>query len=356
MASRRIAIVHNLPERGVSFYDDFSPASVAAHFKEIREHNCNAVLLAVSESDFQSQFHHLKKAVTIARSLGLRVYWNFWAYGKVFGGEASSVFLEENPSLRQVSSKGEPLPQICFNRPAFRDYLAAHIKKVIKEIPEIKGVFFDEPCYCYQYSKISPRGIGYTPLSGWACHCKACQALFEAAHRQPIPRRLTSKVQEFREDRLAEFVSSMAKVVKDVDKDKKVVVIALPERKKIGFSWEKIARIPEVDIFAGELYPGKFRSADYGDEIDKILNICKKYRKGSQVWIKAFGVQKGKERETIVDAAASAYQKGAGSIIAWTYRGAEGKAIACDNPALVWRLIGEVYSAEFIRRQVQVCK
>ncbi|MHA1579197.1 MAG: hypothetical protein ACTSUQ_06180 [Candidatus Freyarchaeota archaeon] len=104
-------------ELGVSYYGFHYPDRAEEDFREIIEYNCDAVLLAVSEYDYQVWYPNVVRIAGIAKDMGLTVYVNLWAFGKVFGGEPPSVFLQDHVDNRQVLSKEPPLPLVgaCFN-------------------------------------------------------------------------------------------------------------------------------------------------------------------------------------------------------------------------------------------------
>ncbi|MHA1431950.1 MAG: hypothetical protein ACTSRV_16410, partial [Candidatus Freyarchaeota archaeon] len=74
-------------ELGVSYYGFHYPDRAEEDFREIIEYNCDAVLLAVSEYDYQVWYPNVVRIAGIAKDMGLTVYVNLWAFGKVFGGE-----------------------------------------------------------------------------------------------------------------------------------------------------------------------------------------------------------------------------------------------------------------------------
>ncbi len=84
-------------------------------FREIKAHNCTAVLLALSEFDIFFWAPNIPKIVDEAKRAGLKVYLDTWGIGKFFGGEPPSVFLQENVRNRQVTAlTDEPVAAACF--------------------------------------------------------------------------------------------------------------------------------------------------------------------------------------------------------------------------------------------------
>src|SRR6185312_7428970 len=106
----------NVKETGVSYYGLSYPEHAARDFSEMIEHNCNAVILALSEFDIDFWFPNIITIARTARDMGLKVYLDPWGIGKWFGGEPPSIFLNNNPGNRQASAfTNEPLNAACFN-------------------------------------------------------------------------------------------------------------------------------------------------------------------------------------------------------------------------------------------------
>ena len=129
----------------MSYYGISYPEHAEKDFKEMVQHNCNAVILALSEFDIDFWFPNIVRVAKVAKELGLKVYLDTWGIGKWFGGEPPSVFLTNNPVNRQVSAvTNELLPAVCFNTKAFRDYFYGLCEKLAHEV-EADGFFWDEP-------------------------------------------------------------------------------------------------------------------------------------------------------------------------------------------------------------------
>ena len=106
-------------ETGVSYYGLSYPEHAKKDFEEMIAHNCNAVILALTEFDIDFWFPNIIEIAKVAKDLGMKVYLDTWGIGKWFGGEPTSLFLTNNPGNRQVSAlTGEPLAAACFNTPS----------------------------------------------------------------------------------------------------------------------------------------------------------------------------------------------------------------------------------------------
>ena len=117
-------------ELGVAYYGNVFLDHARQDFKEMQEHGCNAVLLAMSEYDYVNwRDHYFEMARIVKKEFDFNVYLNFWAWGRVFGGEAPSFFLVKDTENRQIYSKTQkPLPAACFMRKPFQK----NLKKAIR--------------------------------------------------------------------------------------------------------------------------------------------------------------------------------------------------------------------------------
>ena len=79
-------------ETGVSYYGLSYVEHARRDFQEMLEHNCSAVLLALSEFDLDFWRPNLREVAHAARDMGLTVYLDTWGIGKWFGGEPPKLW------------------------------------------------------------------------------------------------------------------------------------------------------------------------------------------------------------------------------------------------------------------------
>ena len=112
-----------IKQTAISYYGLNYVEHAEQDFKEMIDHGCTTVILAITEFDMDFWFPSINKIVNKAKELGLKVVLDPWGIGKFFGGEQVSLFLQNNIQNRQVSAlTGEALPFACFNTNSFRDY------------------------------------------------------------------------------------------------------------------------------------------------------------------------------------------------------------------------------------------
>lgn len=329
-------------ETGVSYYGCRYLDHAKRDFEEIINHSCNALLLAVSEFDCSFWYQGLKETARLAKEeYGLTTYWNFWGWGRVFGGEPVSLFLETHTNSRQVSAKSaRSYSAACINSHQFQEYYFKWLEKVCNEI-EIDGIFMDEPHYSFQAT-----------VEEWSCRCKICQKLFKEEHGHEMPKKLTKDVLSFRENRLLWFLDEAASIVKKADPKKKVIACLLPQTDAlVGIrSWEKICEIENIDVLSTDpyWYAFKVEMEDFVPKYTlKALNLCKQFEKEAQIWVQLFRVPKGRENE-LAEGIHLINQlevpgKKVNSIFGWPFKAGKGSVLSCDNPDLVWEIVGKAF-------------
>ena len=77
----------------ISYYGLGYVEHAIADFKEMKEHGCDTVILAITEFDMDFWFPNINNIVKTAHELGLRVLADLWGIGKYFGGEQVSHLL-----------------------------------------------------------------------------------------------------------------------------------------------------------------------------------------------------------------------------------------------------------------------
>ena len=323
-------------ELGVSYYGFHYPDRAEEDFREIIEYNCDAVLLAMSEYDYQVWYPNVVRIAGIAKDMGLTVYVNLWAFGKVFGGEPPSVFLQDHVDNRQVLSKEPPLPLVgaCFNTEGFRRYFFAAVSKLAGE-EVFDGFFWDEPHFIITGS----RDI-------YSCVCPRCRELFKEQYGYDMPKRANKDVFEFKEKSILNFLQESSRLVKDIDSKKSVIVCLMPffTAEEQGASWEKVCSIKELDVFGTDPYWSLVRrDLDFVSSVSReTVELARRYRKKSQLWIQGFLIPAGKEEE-VREAGRIIGKSGVDSVFTWAYRACEGSIVESENPKKVWSIIKEVY-------------
>jgi hypothetical protein len=332
-------------ETGVSYYGIGYPEHARADFEEIRAHNCNAILLALSEFDLFFWAPNIPRIVDEARRQGLTVYLDTWGIGKFFGGEPPSVFLQENVQNRQVSAlTGEPLAAACFSTLAFQEYFYGIVERLARTC-DAQGFFWDEPHYAMP---IYP--VGYQSTTDWTCRCAVCQKLFEDRYGYPMPKILTDQIKKFRRQQASHVLQQASRIVKSIRKDWSVTQCSLPAENNFYLSlergyddWEQVAATPEYDIFSTSIVTSYDAPLAVHERLAaKTVELARKYGKTPQRWVMSY-FESPADLDFIKQIVQAYDKAGIESIFSWTYRAGQGTILAAPEPEKVWKVLGEAY-------------
>jgi hypothetical protein len=324
---------------GVSYYGTRDPRHLRRDMEDIAAHHCTFVVHTFSEADYYFYPKAMKELVRISHDRGLEVYLDPWGVGGVFGGEALSRFVMENPDRCQRLADGKHLPAGCLNQTPFRDFVKQWVDGAAGTGAEV--IFWDEPHF------FIPRAVwrGTQRPDEWACTCDACRGLFRKRFGYALPTVMNDDAILFRDESIVSFLTEMTDHVGE--KGARNALCVLPqENPLIGISsWEKLAAVSSVDIFGTDPYWIVFGKPldDYvRGAARKIVSLSARYRKEPQLWVQAYGVPAGREEE-VGEAVRIIAQEGIKNIAAWSYRGGAPMNIASDNPDKVWEVLGEAY-------------
>ena len=327
----------------VSYYGISYVEHAVADFKEMKEHGCNTVILALTEFDMDFWFPNIIDIVKAAHEVGLRVLADTWGIGKFFGGENVSLFLQNNIHHRQVSAyTGEVLPAACFNTNAFRDYFQKLCLKIARET-EVDGFFWDEPHYSYPTPSLDGAG------NDWSCRCPECMRKFEAYYGYEMPRVANEDVKQFRWREALFTLSDTSRKIKEVNPNLEITCCVLATQDDYyitelrGYDkWDDVASCPYFDVFSTTIIPWETGDGFFKNIAERTVNIAKKYGKQAERWI--MGYNKQPEDWDKIDRIVDMYvELGVDRIATWTYRGGYGTILAAKEPLKLWDKIGETY-------------
>lgn len=335
-------------ETGVSYYGLSHLEHARRDFQEMLEHNCTAVLLALSEFDIDFWFPNIKAAAQLAKEMGLTVYLDTWGIGKWFGGEPPSLFLTNNPGNRQVSAfTDEALPAACFNSHAFRQYFFEICDKLATEV-DADGFFWDEPHYAL------PKG--YASITGgagddWACRCSFCRRQFADQYGYEMPRQLTLEVKRFRYERALDILETASQRIKAIRPASKIICCVhatlgtyyVTENRGYD-NWNRVAASPACDVFSTTILSYQLPRSFFRQITQRTLDAARRHQKGNQRWIMGY-YQEPENLSEIGDVIQLYSEMGVESIFAWTYRGGHGTVLAAPRALEVWDTIGRAYGA-----------
>ncbi len=333
---------------GVTYYGSRRVEHVIKDLKEIKKNHCNAVLHCLTEEDVSFNLESMKKIVAVSHDMGFQVYNNAWAYCGVFGGVGYSGFTIHNLDACQVDNHGNILPAACLNHPKFRAYM----KKWVDAVVYIGGdiAFWDEPhfyipsvdCWWFQDKSL------LNSKTSLSCCCDRCQELFESKFNHKMPQEETKETIKFRHYSMIDFFEELTSYAKKSGLKNNVCVIPqhISNQDSTGTGNGKdIAAIKDVDEISTDPY---WRSEASVEDVEKsyrnasrlLYTIAKEYKKEAQIWIPHAFIRKGKE-DRVRYAYRATYEEGIRNIFTWSYKTPNNSA--CDDPDLVWKILGEEY-------------
>jgi hypothetical protein len=318
-------------ELGFAYHHSKLPKHARQDFEEMLENNCNSVLISASENDLTYWYPNMVEIVEVAKDVGLKVWFSTWALGGIFGGESPSVFLHDHHKNRQITAESrETVPAACINSTEFRDYFFGLVRKIVKNM-KIDGVFIDEPHYYWVFDP-----------SEFTCVCDQCRMKYEAVMGSEMPFEFTHDVRRFRENNMHEFLVETCETIKKTRESVEVCVCIIPaDLGPLGTpDWNRIAGIPEVDMFSTDPYYHIF-GLDRKWAIEtaqKTIEAASKHGKQSQLWLQMFRLPKGEE-QAIASLIPEYASLGVDSIFGWSYLANKGTSISSDNPDLLWNLV-----------------
>ena len=323
---------------GVSYFGN----RILEHYRdrdlpEMVATGCTYVVHTFSENDLQFYADTMKEMADATHEAGLEVYLDPWGVGGLFAGESFSDFLVRHPEAWQVKADGSKVPMACPNAPQFQTFMDEWLDAAVQTGPDV--VFWDDPRWY-----IPPGAVG----SGqdWTCRCPHCEEKFRQRYGQAMPERMVPEVAEFRQESLVELIASGIDRVRGRDIKNAVGLLPFEDAEHSFFDWEKVAGIPGVDILAVSAFWQLFRQERdpfVSHWSRRVVEVCKALGKEPMVWLQAFLVEAGQERE-LAGAARAAYGAGVRNLAAWGFRGcAHMSSIRCQRPGVMWRVIGETF-------------
>lgn len=336
----------SVKETGVSYYGLSYPEHAERDFKEMIDHHCNAVILALSEFDIDFWLPNIIEITKVAKGLGLKVYLDTWGVGKWFGGEPPSLFLNNNAGNRQVSAfTDEILPAACFNTQAFKEYFYSICEKLAEQV-DADGFFWDEPHYALPKSYASITGGAG---DDWACRCKVCKKQFRDRFEYKMPKIMNRDVVNFREDTALDILQEASRRIKVIKPNCKIVccvhatINTYYVKEGRGYdNWDKVARVKEFDVFSTTILNYKLPRSYFKSITEETLKVAKRHNKTSQRWLMNY-YQQPDDISEIKEIVKLYADMGVESLFAWTYRGGHGTVLAAPDALQMWNALGEAY-------------
>jgi len=318
---------------GVSYFGNRILKHVEEDMKELKEIGFDVIVHTFSENDHKFYFRTMKDIVKLTKDLGMEVWIDPWGVGGIFGGEAFSNFLIENPSEWQITNRGKAVGSACFNSPKFREYMKRWLEAAVETGAD--AVFWDEPHF--HILKDFPKE--------WTCRCERCREKFKETYGHDMPEEFTEEVSNFRNETIKDFFEEVLSYSKKLGM--KNVICFLPfESELFGLKdYESIAKIENVDNIGSDPYWMAFKlemNPFLKETTQKILKLSSKYGKENHIWLQAFKVPRGRE-EDIVKGAKILKKENVDTVLFWgVFACKHISSIAPDDPEKTWEVVKQI--------------
>ncbi|MBU1023503.1 hypothetical protein KKB99_04355 [bacterium] len=309
---------------------------VAKDMRQLVDDGFTGVVHTFSENDLRFYRDSFIDIVKISRDAGLDVDLDPWGVGGVFGGEAFSAWIAENPDEMQISVNGTPKSLACLNSKKFREFISEWADAAHKTGAD--GLFWDEP-HLYIPKKNDPD-------TSWTCACKTCKSLFSDKYGFDFPETRTDDVVQFHAWTLIDFLTDMLTLGKKAGFRNTVCLLPKEFAQNDPLEWSEIASLENVDVISTDPY-WFIGSRDVNQFVKsysgKIKELADKNGIDAQIWIQGFRVPSGKENE-IATAIEIAVNEGINNLAIWGFNACSHMSyLKCDNPELVWETAVESF-------------
>jgi hypothetical protein len=300
---------------------------------------CDYVVHTLSETDFFYHKSALGKIVDISRRRGLEVWIDPWGVGGVFGGEALSKFLLDNPGEWQERSDARRAPAACLNSRRFRDFVKEWILTAAGMGAQV--VFWDEPHFFFQWD-LEMEGT-------YACVCPRCADLYRREVGGAFPKKLDEPAAEFRRRTLTHFLTELMAYARRKGLRNALCLYAFDGYAEYDRIWRALGSLPLLDIFGCDPYwRWRPRAQDPARHVAaytrRVREVAAPGGKGVQIWVQAMRLPRGKEHE-IATALSAAVSAGATHLAAWSFDGgALLDPVLAEDPAAVWAATARAFA------------
>jgi len=316
---------------GISYFGNRILDSVAIHLKEIKDLGCEYILHTYSESDIKFYSRTMKEIIALSQNMGFEVHVSAFGLGGVFGGEAFSRFLLDNPNAWQILCNGERISMACINQPAFRTFINKWIETVYDSGADL--IAWDQP-FTPTYEDKSKNFL-------WGCCCQFCQKKYKEIYDEKMPLELNENIQDFRRRNLIEFIDYITKSAKKLGLKNSICLAPEATMNMMLLDWKDIGSLKAIDMLNTDLFWYAFKH-NFKEMafvlVQRLKKAVKEFEdKKLQIYLQGFKIPAGRENE-IVEAAKYVRLQGLDLMGIWSFRGAEYiSMLRSDNPEQAWK-------------------
>jgi hypothetical protein len=297
---------------------------------KLREQGFSRIVHTFSENDLYYYPGTMRDIVQVSIDLGFDVLIDPWGVAGIFGGEAFSRWITEQPAISQVGASGRHLGGACLNNPILITQMTEWLDAAAAT--GAQWVFWDEPHW-------SPGGSPRNP-EGEHCVCDFC---LEKAGSRGI-------TESFRAKSLVLFLARMVNLATDRGMKSSICVMPQGMAGQPGLDWPEIAALPGLSEFGTDPYWQAFNIREAGQRdrfIDKNSTAAREVSTTagveSMLWTQAFRVKAGDE-DDLLDGSKRIMNHNPDTIAIWGFEAcAHMSTLACADTDKIWQGLIDIY-------------
>ncbi len=275
-----------------SYFGCRIPRHVKSDMRRLRRLGFDRVIHTFSENDLFYSRDTLRNIVAISKAEGLEVLLDPWGVAGIFGGEAFSEWIVENPDLAQRGASGRPLGGACLNHPDLLPLMHGWIEAAAATGAD--GVFWDEPHWVHP----GPRNPG-----GEACVCPHCLGHLgvKRGKKPPAP-----ALHRLRADSITRLLTALVAMASSHGLRSSVCLLPHAATIATEMDWSAVAAIPGVSEFGTDPYWHAFHVTGEQERdafIDRHTRSAQEAARAAgipvMIWVQAFRLPAEAQKDAI---------------------------------------------------------
>ena len=315
-----------------SYFGNRMLRHVREDMESLRARGFERVIHTFSENDFAFYRGTMRDIVRVSTECGLETLLDPWGVARVFGGEAYSGWLLEEPDLYQRGPSGRILGGSCLNHPGLRPRLRAWIEAAAET--GAKWIFWDEPHWV-------PRGPRNP--EGEMCVCEHCRArLAELSPGIDIRKASHDEMLRMRGRAISELLDECTREAARHGLSSSVCVLPSGFVEQPPLDWAYIAGLEAVDEFGTDPYwqafdqTGEKRAPFIDEHAGRAIRVCREARIPAMLWVQAFRIR-ATEEEEMVAGVRDLLRHAPDTVAIWGFEAcAFMSSLSSERPAIVW--------------------
>lgn len=323
---------------------------------QLAEHGFDLVIHTFSENDLYYSPETMRDIVSCTHEAGLAVQIDPWGVAGIFGGEAFSRWIVEEPDLQQRGRSGRTLGGACLNHPRLRDKLASWVDAAAASGAD--QVFWDEP----HWSPTGPRNPAgefcvcrhcETAALQWAACCDDDELQTAVADLAAAP---VKTLEQFRAASVLRLLAELCRLASDRGLGSNICVLPLGVLDQPPLDWPRIAALPGVETFGTDPYWQAFdietneeRNRFIDTNASAAIEACRASDLRSMLWIQAFRIPI-RRQEDLLEGAKRLLRHRPDVAAVWGFEAcAHMSALACEDAHRFWERLVSLLREEAAR-------